>query len=191
MTRAPEPILIINDGSLAALVASLLAPDLSRVTAWVPPAGSSLRGVGADDAAQVALVSQQSDLLGYERVMTPPALARPVAERWIEQAQSLMLAVAAARQAGCTRVVWPVVCGERIQDMLECSERASLVNRLCWLGEGERAAGEGSGAAPGTAPGAMRLETPFVDLTPGQVGEMARDLDVPLQACWWDVGVTV
>jgi hypothetical protein len=183
--------LIINDGSLAALVASLLAPDLSRVTAWVPPAGSSLRGVGADDAAQVALVSQQSDLLGYERVMTPPALARPVAERWIEQAQSLMLAVAAARQAGCTRVVWPVVCGERIQDMLECSERASLVNRLCWLGEGERAAGEGSGAAPGTAPGAMRLETPFVDLTPGQVGEMARDLDVPLQACWWDVGVTV
>lgn len=190
--RPIEPILVINDGSVAALVACLLAPELSRVTAWVPPSGSTLRGVGTDEASQLALVSQQSDLLGYERVVTPAALPRPVPERWIEQPASLLMAVEAARRFECTRVIWPAVCGERIQHMLECSERAALINRLCWLGESERATtdAEGTPAANPAAP-ALRVETPFVDLTPTQVMEMARDLDAPLQACWWDVGVSV
>ncbi len=201
--RPPEPILVINDGSVAALVACLLAPELSKVTVWVPPAGSSLRGVGADEASQMSLVSQQSDLLGYERVVTPAPLARPVAERWIEQPASLLLALADARRLGCTRVVWPVVHGESPAEMLEAAERAALVNRLCWLGEPERAAsdpgsaeaggmgGAGGQGGMGAGPQTIRLETPFVDLTPSQVMDMARDLDAPLQTCWWDAGVMV
>lgn len=197
MSRSSEPILIINDGSLAALVASLVAPDLSRVIAWLPPSGSSLRGVGTDEASQASLVNQQADLLGYERVISPPALPRPVAGRWIEQTQSLLAAVAAACGFGCTRVVWPVVAGDRISEMLEFSERGSLLNRICWLGEGERNSAASSEAferavhtvvapAPDGCARSIRVETPFVDLTPFQIGDMARDLDAPLQVCWWD-----
>jgi len=199
MSRPPEPILIINDGSLAALVASLLAPDLSRIIAWLPPSGSSLRGVGADEASQLSLVTQQADLMGYERVISPPALPRPVGERWIEQTQSLLAAVASACESGCTRVIWPVVAGDRMAEMLEFSERGSLLNRLCWLGESDRQSStaqadtqDRTGPAAGSISmnegevRSIRVETPFVDLVPSQIGDMARDLDAPLQVCWWD-----
>lgn len=211
MSCPAEPILVINDGSLPALVACLMARDLERVTAWVPPSGSSLRGVGADEPSQASLVTQQADLLAFERVVVAPALARPVPERWIEQPQSLLAAMNTARTLGCARVVWPVVAGDRLADMLEFSERAALINRLSWLGEAERASTAERSASAGTTPPAttpaesgrtpaaqpssfpvvpspahpFRLETPFIDLTPAQVAEIARDLDAPLQACWW------
>ncbi|MFM9956769.1 MAG: hypothetical protein ACKVZJ_01725 [Phycisphaerales bacterium] len=205
MSALPEPILVINDGSLPALVASLMARDLERVTAWIPPSGSSLRGLGADEASQASLVNQQSDLLAYERVIAASALQRPVPERWIEQPQSLLSAMNVARALGCLRVIWPIVAGDRLSEMLEFAERAALINRLSWLGESERAStaeravpaavsghatvGHGTVHGGGTGAGvpshAFRLETPFIDLTTAQVAEIARDLDAPLQACWW------
>lgn len=182
MTSA-EPILIIHDGGLPALVACLMVPDFSDVIAWVPPAGSSLRGVGADHIAQSAFVRQQADLLGFGRVLTPAGPGETDADagahRVFEQPRTLLRAAADATALGCRRWVWPIVAGDRAQDLLEFSERAALINRLLWLAEAART------TDPGAAPSPPRLETPFIDLTPAQVADAARDLDAPLAACWW------
>lgn len=176
-----EPILIIHDGGLPALVACLMVPNLSDVIAWIPPAGSSLRSAGADPVSQAAFVRQQADLLGFGKVVTPtPETAGPSEHhRVFEQSRTLLRAAADAAALGCRRVVWPVVAGDRAQDLLELSERAALVNRLLWLAEAART------TDPGAAPPAPRLETPFIDLTPAQIADAAKDLDAPLAACWW------
>lgn len=184
VSRTPESILVIHDGSLPALAACLMAPELEAVVAWAPASGSSLRGVGAEEHAQRAMVHQQAELLGFRAVVTAPAVpAAPNTPKGIEQTMSLLAAVSSAVELGCSRVVWPVTAGEDFEQLAEAAERAALVNRLCWL-DADQPSRE-------RAPRAVRLDTPFLDLTGQQVLDIARDLGAPLQICWMDSQVPV
>lgn len=192
MKQKPPDVMVIHDGSLPALVACLMVPDLSGVVAWVPPTGSSLRAIGADEAVQRSMASQQAELLGFHTLMDGPHLPDlPRLGRAFEQGILLLSACGAAKALGIRRVIWPIVAGDSVERLAEASERASLINRLCWLGDGDEVdPPTGDAAGPGGSRGlesarGVRLESPFVDLTPGQLRDIADDLNAPLQACWW------
>ena len=202
MNHGEERVLVIHDGSLAAMVACLMAPSLGEVVAWLPAPGSLLRGRGAGEAMQDALAVQQAEILGLGRLvragsiapLPPDGVASGELQRsssvgggiWRGMARSieLLLAIAHAREHRCRRVIWPVICDGSIDAMFEVTERATLVTRLAWLdppgeeGEFQRSGGE-------EAAGSVRVETPFADLTAEQIAEMASDLDAPVQAAWW------
>lgn len=176
-------VLVINDGSLGALVASMMERERGDVIAWVPPAGSGLSEDDPGSGRSAELVREQADLLGYVQVRVvdgEPAGATGAAvadeHAGLETTLLLVSAVADAARLGCERVVWPVVCGADLERMQRASERAMLVSRLAWLDEGELPGVVASG-------GGFEVTTPLVDLTHGQVEEMACDLDAPEGVC--------
>ncbi len=199
MMHEHDRTLVVHDGSLAALVACLMAPELHEVVAWMPPSGSPLRGLGAPEQTQASLVTQQAELLGYGGVASGEPLSAQKhtgepqpASRSIQTSRHLLEAIAAAQALGCRRVIWPVVAGESMSEMAEAAERAALLNRLCWLGLEEPRPRDGRlSPEPGASAGKpIRVETPFVDLTSAQVLEMAEDLGAPMQLCWDAPAVT-
>ena len=151
MNHGEERVLVIHDGSLAAMVACLMAPSLGEVVAWLPAPGSLLRGRGAGEAMQDALAVQQAEILGLGRLvragsiapLPPDGVASGELQRsssvgggiWRGMARSieLLLAIAHAREHRCRRVIWPVICDGSIDAMFEVTERATLVTRLAWL----------------------------------------------------------
>lgn len=167
-TPTQRTVLVINDGSLAALVVSMMERETGGVVAWVPPPGSALSQDAPENPRSADLVREQAALLGYAQVRMVDG--EPLAEgddAGLETSLLLMSAVADAARLGCERVVWPVVCGADLEMMQRASERASLVSRLAWLEEHTSLSGVGA------------VTTPLVDLTHGQVEEMACDLDAP------------
>lgn len=171
-TGAPRTALVINDGSLAALVASMMEREQSRVVAWVPAPGSALSQDDPARARSAELVREQAALLGYAQVRVVDG--EPLGESddsGVESTLLLVSALADAARLGCERVVWPVVCGADLELMQRAAERATLVSRLAWLDEGA------FGGVGGV------VTTPLVDLTHAQVEEMACDLDAPEGLC--------
>jgi hypothetical protein len=160
--------LIINDGSLAALVACAIERDRGvDVVAWVPSAGSGLSdpGFACPDAA--ALVRHQAAVLGFTHVV---AADEPTSDgRTINLA--LLEATRAAATEGCSRVVWPIAAGDDLSAMARAAERVDLLNRLTALDE---ESGRGQG---------VEIVVPLVDLTPGQIDDLAADLDAPRHLC--------
>ena len=104
--------------------------------------------------------------------------------------QSLMLLQAAqvALAAGIRRVVWPIrvmrpETTETISQLVEqigiTVDRAILASRLASLDTTESSAVE------------VIIETPFVDLSNEQMLDLAADLAIPLETCWWQGGRTL
>ncbi|TVQ75080.1 MAG: hypothetical protein EA380_11600, partial [Phycisphaeraceae bacterium] len=182
-------VLVINDGSLSALVASMMERERGDVIAWVPPAGSGLSEDEPGSGRSAELVREQAALLGYVQVRVvdgDPGDPGADEDVGLETTLLLVSAVADAARLGCERVVWPVVCGADLERMQRASERAMLVSRLAWLDEGAfPGALPGAGAIPGgtISGGGFEVTTPLVDLTHGQVEEMACDLDAPEGVC--------
>ena len=171
MPDAPDaPTLVINDGSLAGLVACLMAGERGEVVSWTPPPGSPLSSdAGASPSSADSVIDEQADLLGYRETVRadPPDLASGGAPPGTIASALLLRAVIDGAARGCRAVVWPVVAGSDLDAMAEATERAMLVTRLVWLDE----------AAFGA--GAVTVETPLVDLTEAQVADLADDLDAP------------
>lgn len=169
MRVSGETVLVIHDGSPEALVASLICPDPGSVIAWVPPHLPSAKN------SRMQTVKRQVDLLGLDSLITPGGSdtatgdrnAGPFLTTW-----TLLQAVSTAASRGCARVVWPIRCGEDLDQGAEAADRALLLARLV-------AIDTGAGEAP------VRLETPLLDLTLDQLLELARELDAPIDASWW------
>ncbi len=173
--QTDQGILIISDGGIASLVASLMAHASEEVALWVPPQG--MPTIDAPDALigpeHRQAAEAQADLLGLRGIDTAqqmPAIFGPQAPMSL----ILMMACQCAARVGLSAVVWPVVCGERGEDLAAAVELARLVERL--------------GSVPGRCespwPG-VELNLPLADLSPIQVAELALDLDAPVQTCWW------
>ena len=168
--------LVIADGSLAALVAAAIERDRGvDVIAWVPPQGSGLSAPGFACAEAASLVRQQAALLGFERIIEHaeadlPATASPIAEG-VRATMLLLDAARAAMEAGCGRIIWPLAVDDDLSAMARADERAELVNRVLLLDEEA-----GQGRAP-------EIVLPVVDLSAGQIDDLAGDLGVPRHLC--------
>ena len=169
MLVSGETVLVIHDGSPEALVASLICPDPGSVVAWFPPHLPSAR------TSRMQTVKRQVDLLGLDSLITPGGSdtatgdrqAAPFMTTW-----TLLQAVSAAVTRGCGRVVWPIRCGENLDEGAEAADRALHLSRLVSID-----------STVGESP--VRIDTPLLDLTLDQLLELARELDAPLEASWW------
>jgi len=162
--------LVINDGSLAALVAAAAERDRGiDVVAWVPPPGLGLSEPGYACADALALVRHQASVLGYERTIAghPTLSATPGEGSGIETTVLLLEAARIALAHGCARVVWPLALGDDLAAMAWAEERAELVTRLLLLDE---ESGRGR---------SVEIGTPVVDLSRDQIEDLAEDLGVP------------
>lgn len=82
----------------------------------------------------------------------------------------------ASAAAGIPKIVWPVRVSPgrwRVREAATAMDRALLVERLISLDASELGLAE------------MRIETPMVDLDDEQLAELAADMAVSLDLCWW------
>lgn len=197
-------ILLILDGDLPSLVVAALAaearlvasaPTPTRaVTEVLPSEGAPMawcvgNGAQLEAAAEIAaqydirVVARSLESGGGAAVEGTPA----------ERSRSLRLVAAAtaAARLGCRRLIWPVqaigggvgeggdvgVGGvgsldvERVANLLDV---ATLVGRLVSIETGCE----------------VSVETPFVDLTDQQLVELALDMGLDREQCWWAAGGT-
>lgn len=186
-TRA-ERICVIHDGGLPALVACLMADDPGQVVAWCPPVGSrwEAAGIGGDEEITPIhrrAAERQGELLGLARVsFAEPRSAANIhpAGPALEATAMLLAAAMEAVAEGCTALIWPICCGGDLGALAAAAEKASLISRLVQLDLHTSRLPRPPAGAP-----ELSVETPFADLTPGQIAELALDLDAPAHACWW------
>lgn len=176
--------LVISDGDLPGLLATAIAteetvrrenlrrmPDPLIWSAW------------HDEAPAVArerAVRGHAASLGARHIETPhlPREAEEGEGSW--QSRLLMRAGVLALANGCRRVVWPVVFESGSADEPASVElisgvlsRAVLVSRLISM------------EVDGTGLPEVVVETPFVDLSDGQVAELAAEMGLSVEDCWW------
>lgn len=156
-----EKALIIDDGGLTPLLATLLAPDPGRLVLWTPPA----EGVAVEET--LAIVRRRSDALGCDSVVSGGRAENPAGRFGV--ARMLLCACEAALRERCGVVVWPASRGDNVDEMAGLADRARLIAFLADL--------ESGGGGP-------RLETPFLDLTDAQVLMLAEDADAPMGEGW-------
>ena len=104
------------------------------------------------------------------------------------QSQILLEAARIAMQAGIRRVVWPirVIRPESpaqvehfVDQIAHAVDRAVLASRLVSLDANRSTAVD------------VVIETPFVDLSNDQMMDLAGDLALPIETCWWYDGRTL
>ncbi len=182
MRPTDEHILIITDGSLASLLACLIAESevgghngstsgatRIAVAMWLAPPKAHLFHHPAAGDITHRFVQHQIDVLSLGDLIEPHfgesgALAC---------SQALLQAASDAMARGCGRVIWPCAFGHDLDAVHEASERALAVGQLAAL--------DGGTGVEGQAPA---IETPFLDCTPEMLLQIADDLDAPLASCW-------
>ncbi len=187
--------LVISDGSLAALVATAMvseqlaaagnsSPDELGGIVIGSPSSATEPGWSACERA----AGRQADIYGLGFVPPDAAMrARVEAGAALPAGalESLILTDAAYNAAmhGCERVIWPVqaptVDGEPdLTSVARFVDRATLVSRLAGL-DAERPEWSGLSVRE------VRIDTPLVDLTDDQLADLALDMRVPADSCWW------
>ena len=95
----------------------------------------------------------------------------------LRESTGLLACAHAAAAAGYSRVVWPITAGAGegvdIDRAAAIMDRALLCGRLV-------AIDASSHGRPG-----IHIETPYADLSDKQVADLALDMAVPLEGCWW------
>lgn len=182
--------LIIANGGLLSLIAMAAAReavlagaarDARRPVVMTP----ALEGPTAP--ARRNAVARQADLYDLELLDAPvpgqavggsqagPASAQPLVGE--SQSRLLMHAAYAAASRGLMSVVWPVRAGQGeaidLEQAAKACDRAVLIARIAGLDADEH----------GVA--SIRVQTPFLDLTDRQIADLALDLAVPANECWW------
>lgn len=104
------------------------------------------------------------------------------------QSQILLEAALIAMRSGIRRVVWPVrvirpettSAMEGFVDQIAIAvDRAVLASRLASLDADQSTAVD------------VVIETPFVDLSNEQMWDLAGDMALPIETCWWHDGRTL
>jgi len=175
----PSPLIICDGGVESVLAAahaaeaySAAGPDEAATPVlWcVPP-----RRVPETAAAEAT--ERLAKRLALRTVQAPAPRAIKANGKPAPEAETLLLvrACTLAGELGLRRVVWPVRRSE-LDESARAFDRAVLVSRLASMDA------EASGLPEIVA------ETPFVDLTDEQVGELVEDIRAPIEACWWTNG---
>lgn len=189
-----ERCLILSDSDVESLLAVSMASEQQSLTpneaSVVIPAWWGITDEDLDllISAIDPACSKQAALLGL-RCENVHALYPPEDERvdksGLGQLQTRLLTEAAylAARSGIKRVIWPVRVAsdsiDRVAEIGSAIDRALLISRLVTLD-----------STTETAPEVV-IETPFVDLTDNQVQDLARDMAVPIDTCWWAQGKTL
>lgn len=188
---AKDRSLIVSDGGLPSLLAAAIAGEEDSMrpqSAGVQQPDTSLvwpvsTALGLDPVCAHA-ASRHAEIFSLEYV--PPGderagglLGATLGMRGEVETLVLLRACYLAAARRCTRVVWPVhhragADGSPDLDRIARSiDRALLVGRLISLDSDELGGTE------------VTIETPFVDLEDDQIADMALDMELPVDACWW------
>jgi hypothetical protein len=189
-----ERCLILTDADVESLLASAMAAEQQSLTAADPSVLLPAWWDVADDDLDLLIsaidpaVLNQARMLGLnaqpQHALYPPDEDTRSGPQ-LGQLQSRILTEAAylALSVGIKKVVWPIRIPtdhpDRIQAIGDTIDRAMLIARLVTLD-----------ATTDTAP-EVSIDTPFVDLNDDQIFELARDMPVPLETCWWNAAPTL
>jgi len=187
-----KSVLILADGGLPSLLA--LAAARESVAAGGAKGEASRKasrgpGVlympGGDETNHLrrTAVERQAALLEIERVdAAAHGELRGPGAHGTGQADTMRLIAAAyvAARHGYEIVVWPVQFGGTggldtpdIDRIARTTDRALLVTRLVSLDAEEH-------GKPG-----IRVESPYVDFSDRQIADLALDMSLPVETCWW------
>lgn len=186
--------LILTDSDVESLLATAMASEQQAISghesSMLVPAWWGRYDEDLDlliSAVDPAIIDQA----GAFALITNPTCAfyphedEPYSDHTAAQMQTRLLTEAAylALSLGIKRVVWPVRIPEDAQDRIDtigtAIDRAMLVSRTVSLD-----------ATPDTAH-EVTIETPFIDLDERQTHELARDMALPIETCWWSKAKTL
>lgn len=171
-----SPTFVIADGGLPSMVAAVLCAVRQEASGglviWHPRFDP-----GSARAGAVAALAQRLR-----------AVVAPGSEKPGEATRMLLGAAMDAMRAGAERVVWGVHLGwgrdwagepggdgggPELDRLATEIDRSVLISRLVSL--------EGSAGARG-----VRIDTPVIDLSDAQLADLALDLAVPTDLCWFE-----
>jgi len=140
---------------------------------WAPRIGPDA------PAAHREAAVRQASLLALELIET--AVDEPHADAAVGLLESHLLLHAGhlAARNGCGRVVWPIQFASPGDDppelarIAEAVDRALLASRVVTLDAAHYGLTE------------VAIDAPFADLTDRQVAELAADMELPIETCWW------
>ncbi len=166
MSSAPT-CLVLLDGDLEGL-ASLACATEAGVVSGLGSASVVGACVEADPARRDAALRQAAahDTAWLDVTVSPK---RGTSGKLIAVGE-------AAAAAGIPKIIWPVRVRPgrwRVREAATAMDRALLVERLISLDASELGLAE------------MSIETPMVDLDDEQLAELAADMAVSLDLCWW------
>ena len=171
--------LVIDDGSLTGLLACAAASEQWEIgkNAGGCPIIWPDASHGNTEAIQSAVL-RHAELYGLEVSSAPSqASTDPDAPAGLAESVMLLGALSVATAEGCDRVLWPAQGsggGGGGGDELDVGGLARMIDKSVLVA---RLASIDSDAT--------QIDTPYFDLTDRQVAELALDMGVPIDACWW------
>lgn len=179
-TLPSSRFLILDDADLASSVSVSIAVDRVLDSGGMPVLVPSWWRSGADDAMPLVhkAVDRHASVYGAgvfqaELVVEPDERQGPSGGLL---SQLLLAAIPLALEAGCNSVLFPVRpdgvgdgAGLDVAAVAREVDRAALVTRLAALDHAEP----------------CEIVTPMVDLTDRQVLDLAYDMGVSTEMCWW------
>ncbi|MFA6043515.1 MAG: hypothetical protein WC718_00900 [Phycisphaerales bacterium] len=171
---------VLIDGDLASLVACAMAREQSALADGPTPSpvlGLAFPAMFDADPLRHKAIRAQAQTYAIELAVPVSVDVGGVHERGEREAIELVAAAYEAIRRGCTRMFWPVsaAAGDNMDfdRIAQAADRALLAGRLVGLD-----------AMLHGSPG-LTIETPLVDVTDRQLADLAMDMDVPVEACWW------
>ncbi|MBI1189569.1 MAG: hypothetical protein GC200_02665 [Tepidisphaera sp.] len=172
--------LVLIDGDLASLVGCAMAREQSALTEGPDPSPVLAMGFPLlfdADPLRHRAIRAQAQAYAIDLSVPPSVDVGAVSERGERETIELLAACYEAMRRGCTRVLWPVsaAAGDSLDldRIAQAADRALLSGRLAGLD-----------AVLHGSPG-VTIETPLLDLTDRQLADLAMDMDVPIDTCWW------
>lgn len=171
--------LILDDADLSSAVAVSLAVERWGGTGPAPLLVPTWWRAGADEAMPLVHRTVEHHAGHYGLRTLAHELVVPTTES-SSISHLLLAATELARQQSCDAVLFPVRAADwsddgrpEIEILAREIDRAVMVGRLAALDAHEDAKSDAS------------VQTPLVDLDDEQLVDLARDLAVPAEACWW------
>ncbi len=136
-----------------------------------------LSGRGEGGVAVHAAVRRIAEVHGVPFMELKQADSGSVDRGEESESMGLIAAAYAAAYAGYPRIVWPASAG--IGGEVDIGRAAAILDRSTLCGR-VVAIDSAAHGCPG-----IHIETPYADLSDTQIADLALDLAVPLEACWW------
>lgn len=183
-----EQSLILTDSEIESVLATAMASEQQAIGGLDPsvlcPAWWEMNSEELDLLLPIleSSVTQQSQIFGLKTLAEQPFYPLESAgtgklDHRAHQTRILMEAAYLTMQLGIKHLIWPVRIPEshpnRIKAIGDTIDRCMLISRLVSID-----------ASRETAPEVV-IETPFVDLSDEQIFELALDMALPTEMCWW------
>ncbi|MCA9303829.1 MAG: hypothetical protein KC996_06875 [Phycisphaerales bacterium] len=192
-----ERCLILSDGGLeSAVVAAIAAEQTARADTEPPVVMAAWWGSLTDlDLVLPSIdraVARQADMFGLamltDQTGYPPEQSEDALalSEGAQHSQMLLQAAGYANAIGIRRIVWPVRIGSALRDFEQARDLEQLANTIDRsVLAGRLATLDAGGGQADTELREVLIETPVVDFSNIQLADLAGDLSVPLDGCWW------